>query len=154
MPPNAASDASAALATPRSVISAASAARGSTGRSVPPSSVERPHAPPDSASQPSAANERSSLTRELSLLEQARRALVQRAAPRALQALNEYRAQFPSGSLQAEAAALRVEAVGQAGDHALARQQAAAFLSSYPTSPLAARVRALSDSFGADLPKP
>ena len=97
--------------------------------------------------------EPSTLTRELALLEQARSSLAQHSAPRALQALSDYRAQFPSGSLQAEAAALRVEAVGQAGDRASAQRLAAAFLTSYPTSPLAARVRSLSNSFRSDAPK-
>jgi len=110
-------------------------------------------AEPDVSASPSVPAEQSTLTRELSLLEQARSALAQHSASRALQALNDYRAQFPSGSLQAEAAALRVEAVGQAGDRASARRLAAAFLASYPTSPLAARVRTLSNSFLSDAPK-
>ncbi|MEP7050754.1 MAG: hypothetical protein ABJB12_10390 [Pseudomonadota bacterium] len=96
----------------------------------------------------------SPLTRELALLEQARRALALHAPPSALQALNDYRAQFPEGSLQAEAAALRVEAVGQAGDRASAQRLARAFLASHPTSPLAARVRALSDSYRIGSPNP
>ncbi len=88
---------------------------------------------------------RSSLTRELSLLEQARAALTQHSASSALQTLNDYHAEFPRGSMQIEAAALRVEAVGQSGDHALAQRLAQAFLSAFPTSPLAARVRAISE---------
>jgi hypothetical protein len=94
------------------------------------------------------------LTRELSLLEQARGALAQHSAPRALQALDDYRSQFPSGSLQAEAAALRVEAVGQSGDRALAERLAASFLVNYSTSPLAGRVRALADTFHTSAQKP
>jgi hypothetical protein len=103
---------------------------------------------------PGAKDAISPLTRELSLLEQARGALAQHSAPRALQALNDYRSQFPSGSLQAEAAALRVEAVGESGDRALAERLAASFLASYPTSPLSARVRALSDTFRGSAQKP
>jgi hypothetical protein len=127
----------AAVAAPRAALSAPSS---SAELGVP--------ALPGSNAEPSP------LTRELSLLEQARHALAQHAAARALQALNDYHAQFPNGSLQAEAAALRVEALGQAGDRASAQRLAAAFLASYPTSPLAARVRTLSDSFRTDSPKP
>lgn len=88
---------------------------------------------------------RSSLTRELSLLEQARSALSQHAAKRALQTLDTYRAEFPRGSMQVEASALRIEAVGQSGDRALAQSLAQSFLDTFPTGPVAARVRAISD---------
>jgi hypothetical protein len=117
---------------------------------------------PKSSSQPS--NDRSvvtpqqvstsSLTRELSLLERARSALTQHSGSAALQALNEYRSEFPHGSMQIEAAALRVEAVGQSGDRALAQRLARAFLTNFPSSPLAARVRAFSEVFVADAPNP
>lgn len=106
------------------------------------------------AAEPQGKHEPGQLTLELSLLEQARSALARHAAAYALQVLNDYGAQFPNGSLQAEAAALRVEAVGQLGDRIAARRLALAFLGTYPTSPLAARVRALSDSFRAETPKP
>jgi hypothetical protein len=102
---------------------------------------------PGGAAQPQDKHAPGQLTLELSLLEQARRALAEHSAPRALQVLNDYGTQFPNGSLRAEAAALRVEAFGQAGDRASAQRLALAFLATYPMSPLAARVRALSDSF-------
>jgi len=100
------------------------------------------------------ANSKSSLTRELTLLEQARSALAQRAAGGALQALDQYRSEFPRGALQVEAAALRVEAVGQSGDRALAQRLALAFLANFPTSARCARVRAYSEVFVGDAQKP
>jgi Outer membrane lipoprotein len=131
------------------VASVASVTSGSGVVSAPQASTE-----PAVPALPSAEAAISPLTRELSLLEQARSALARHSAPQALQALNEYRSQFPSGSLQAEAAALRVEAVGQSGDRALAERLAASFLASYPTSPLSARVRALSDAFRSNTQEP
>jgi hypothetical protein len=139
--------ASAAQSVP--VASAASAASASGALSAPQASTE-----PAAPALPSVEAAISPLTRELSLLEQARSALARHSAPQALQVLNEYRSQFPSGSLQAEAAALRVEAVGQAGDRVLAERLAASFLASYPTSPLSARVRALSDAFRSNTQAP
>jgi hypothetical protein len=123
-----------------------------------PAPVARePKSPSASASagtEAALANSRSSLTRELTILEQVHSALAQHSAGRALQALDEYRAEFPRGSLQIEAAALRVEAVAQSGDHAQAQRLAQAFLTSFPTSPLCARVRAFSEVFVGDAQKP
>jgi len=102
----------------------------------------------------STANRRSSLTRELSLLEQVRSALSVHSAGSALQTLDIYQAEFPHGSMQVEAAALRVEAVGQSGDHAHAQRLAQAFLNSFPASPLTARVQAVSEVSEAGEQKP
>ena len=129
------------------VLSAPAAARGA-GTPTPGSSA----ALAPMLAMPSAAA--SSLTAELSSLEQARRALLEHAPAQALQTLDDYRAAFPNGSLQVEAAALRVEAVGQSGNHALARQLAESFLNSFPSSPLARRVRAASENFRSDTRKP
>gem|GEM_PF-686136 len=122
------------------------------------SAAREPKGPPATSSvaaeAPAPANSRSSLTRELTILEQVHSALAQHAPGRALQALDDYHAEFPRGSLQIEAAALRVEAVGQSGNHALAQRLARAFLASYPNSPLGARVRAFSEVFVGDAPKP
>ena len=122
------------------------------------SAAREPKGPPATSSvaaeAPAPANSRSSLTRELTILEQVHSALAQHAPGRALQALDDYHAEFPRGSLQIEAAALRVEAVGQSGNHALAQRLARALLASYPNSPLGARVRAFSEVFVGDAPKP
>ena len=119
---------------------------------TPPSAVAA-HEPKDASpaasdagvADPPPTDRRSSLTRELSLLEQVRSALSQHAASRALQTLVAYHAEFPHGAMQVEAAALRVEAAGQAGDRAQAQRLAQSFLDSFPASPLAARVRAISE---------
>jgi len=134
------------------------------GVSVAPTATAAPEpkddAPPAASdagvADPPASDRRSTLTRELSLLEQARRALSQHAARSALQTLAGYRAEFPHGSMHVEAAALRVEAVEQAGDRALAQRLAQSFLDSFPASPLAARVRAISEvtNAGAGEQKP
>ena len=115
-----------------------------------PASSAAPGLTPAPAAPPAA----SSLTAELSFLEQARRALLQHAPTQALRTLDEYRLAFPSGSLQVEAAALRVEAVGQSGNRALAQRLAESFLTSFPTSPLAGRVRAAAESFRSGTQKP
>jgi len=95
----------------------------------------------------------SSLSRELRYLERARSALARHAFGEASAALGQYTAEFPKGSLQMEAAALRVDAVRQAGDSAGARALASSFLEAYPSSPLAARVRA-AQSFPPEMKKP
>jgi hypothetical protein len=125
-------------ATPSAVLVAAAPA-------VPGSASDHSaSSPSDSASQ---------LTRELALLDQARSALDERANARALQALDGYAKEFPNGSLSAEAAALRVQAVGFA-DPARALRLAQAFLTNYPGSPLVARVRALAVGYRANDRKP
>jgi hypothetical protein len=61
---------------------------------------------------------------------------------------------FPAGSLRAEAAALRVETEGRLGNYVQAVRLGSAFLASYPNSPLAARVSALTERYRATLSKP
>jgi hypothetical protein len=113
-----------------------------------------PRASSDAPATAASTDRRSSLTRELSLLERARAALTAHAAGSALQTLNDYRTEFPRGSMQIEAAALRVEAIGQSGNQPLAQRLAQDFLHSFPTSPLAARVRAISEVSVAGDKKP
>lgn len=85
------------------------------------------------------------LTRELVALKQARSALAQGAPAEAERILDGYRAEFPRGALSTEEAALRVEAVLAQGNRSLAAELASRFLKNHPTSPLAARVRTLSE---------
>lgn len=59
------------------------------------------------------ANTKRSLTHELTLLEQTRSALQQDAVSLALQTLEQYRREFPHGSMQSQADALRVEALSR-----------------------------------------
>ena len=83
------------------------------------------------------------LTREVARLRHARASLASGSAAAALEALNRYEREFPSGALRAEAAALRIEAVATLGNRALARSLAAEFLTRFPASPLAARVQTI-----------
>ncbi|HWZ87624.1 MAG TPA: hypothetical protein VNW92_02205 [Polyangiaceae bacterium] len=134
------------------VASVASETRAAGSRG--PANVAASGAAPSTVTRLASSAEPNSLTRELSFLEHARGALAQHAALEALHALDEYRTRFPNGSLQVEAAALRVEAVGQSGNRALAQQLAESFLTNFPSSPLAARVRAAADALGSDVHKP
>jgi hypothetical protein len=59
------------------------------------------------------ANTKRSLTHELTLLEQTRSALQEHAVSRALQTLDQYRAEFPHGSMASQADALRVQALSE-----------------------------------------
>jgi hypothetical protein len=84
-----------------------------------------------------------SLKRELALLEAARGNLRLQASAAALAALNTYDRTFPAGTLKAEAAALRIEALVAAGRREEAAILARTFLAMYPDSPLNERIRAL-----------
>jgi len=98
------------------------------------------------AGSPAAAVERAptdSLLAEIAALDRVRRALKQKDAIAALDALDAHRRRFPSGALHPEATALRVEALLARGDEAKARALAETFLAEHATSPLAPRVRAL-----------
>ena len=118
-----------------------------------------PSAPSARAASPASATSATSATsgalgRELSLLEQARAALERGRASTALQALADYRAEFPSGALHIEAAALTVEANARAGNGQQSERLAASFLEHFPNSPLAARVRGFATGGTARTPKP
>lgn len=114
-----------------------------------PSTAPTPHWAPSATSPPEATSPAgvSALSRELAFLESARRALSAGAPAAAGAALDHYEAEFPSGSLRVEAAALRIEAIGQSGDAVRARELAESFLNDHPTSPLAERVRAVARAF-------
>jgi hypothetical protein len=83
------------------------------------------------------------LGEEVSLLDHARRALAGGDPPGALRQLDAFDARFPRGSLAEEAEVLRVEALLAEDDRASATKVAARFLAAHPTSPHAARIRAL-----------
>jgi hypothetical protein len=83
------------------------------------------------------------LGEEVSLLDQARRALAGGDAPGALRRLDAFDAHFPHGALIEEAEVLRVESLLAEDDRASAAKVGARFLASHPSSPHAARVRAL-----------
>jgi len=80
---------------------------------------------------------------EVGLLDEVRRALSSGDTKTALSTLDRHSERFRVGVLQPEAAALRIQALVAAGNHAQAEAQAERFLSQYPDSPHARRVRAL-----------
>ena len=96
---------------------------------------------------------RSPLAREVAALRQARTALALGKPGPALETLAAYHREFPEGMLGTEEAALRVEiafAMADANAFELSRR----FLAQHATSPLAARVRALTGAKSASGIKP
>jgi hypothetical protein len=83
------------------------------------------------------------LREETTLVRDARQALRQGDAARALRLLDECRRLFPAGVLQQERERLAIEALTRSGRGAEASARAAAFLRKYPDSPHAAEIRAL-----------
>jgi TolA-binding protein len=102
---------------------------------------EPPAAAPERAK--SAPAEADSLTGELALLEEARRALSAKNYGLALKTLDTYSRSFPRRKMGSEATVLRIETLAAKGDDAQAREIGKAFLRSSPRSPYAKRVRSL-----------
>jgi hypothetical protein len=98
--------------------------------------VERaPAAPPQPSTRPSASHRTGSrLSAERTLLDEARRALVEGDAARALARLDDHRRAFPSATLAEERDALRVEALVKAGQNDDARALAERFRTQWPDS--------------------
>jgi hypothetical protein len=84
---------------------------------------------------------RPTLAEEVALLDSARRSLINGNAAGALTALDKHGRDFASGSLGAEAAVLKIDAMVARGDRAGAAAAARAFLAAYPQSPHAGHVR-------------
>jgi hypothetical protein len=89
------------------------------------------HAP---SAQPSSPG--STLSAEISAIDQAKRALASGEAGEALRQVDAYRSVFPKGILSAEASALRVEALVRAGRRDEARAELARLRAGHPDSPL------------------
>lgn len=89
-----------------------------------------------------------SLAPEIRLLDQARRSLAAKNGAEALRLLSTYRSQFPQGHFQPECDALAVEARTVMGDGPGAQTLGQEFLRRHPNSPLAERVRTLSETPG------
>jgi hypothetical protein len=99
--------------------------------------------PPAAAAPPAAAPlDARRLAAEVALLDKARAALASDPAA-ALEALDEHARSFPDGALLAEADLVRIEALLATGRRSDATALANSFLSRYPRSPLAKRVRSL-----------
>jgi hypothetical protein len=80
---------------------------------------------------------------EVTALDRARRAMTDGDAAGALRRLDDYEARFAHGALFEEAEVLRIEALLAEGDRGTASRVANRFLAAHPSSPHAARVRAL-----------
>jgi TolA-binding protein len=100
-----------------------------------PVATERPARP--------APAEAASLTDELLLLEEARRALSAHDYGLALKVLDAYSQRFPRRRMGSEATVLRIETLAAKGDAAAARALGRTFLRAQPRSPYAKRVRSL-----------
>jgi outer membrane protein assembly factor BamD (BamD/ComL family) len=87
----------------------------------------------------------SSLGEEIASFERARSALDAGDADRALGLLDAYEKRFPTGTFVQEAEVLRVQALARKGDEAGARRVGQRFLAAHPSSPHAARIRAILD---------
>lgn len=116
-------------------------------KAVPARSAKRAAAPavsaapaaPASATLPTA----HSLSREIALIDGARRDLGGGDASRALQKLNEYESLARTGTLDREAQLLRIDALSQSGQRALGRALAERYVATHPNDPHSARLRAL-----------
>jgi hypothetical protein len=84
-----------------------------------------------------------SLSREIAMIDGARRALASSSAASALQQLDAYSASPRTGTLDREAQLFRIDALVQLGQRAAALPLAQRYLGSYPNDPHAARLRAL-----------
>jgi TolA-binding protein len=84
-----------------------------------------------------------SLSRELTLIDGARAALLRGEPASALRTLQAYRSQFPKGALRAEATVQRVEALIATGDRDAATTIGESFLKRYPESPYSRRIASL-----------
>jgi TolA-binding protein len=83
----------------------------------------------------------STLSAEVSALDAARAALAARAFDQALQLIDRYRHDFPTGELCADADVVAIEALFAKGDHPAALRQAARFLGQHPKDPHSEAVR-------------
>jgi TolA-binding protein len=85
----------------------------------------------------------SSLTAELSAVEQARRAFLAHDYTQSLKLLDEYTRRFPKRQLASEATVLRIEALAARGDRDTAARIGRSFLQNHPNGPYAQRVRSV-----------
>jgi len=86
-----------------------------------------------------------SLADEVAVLDAALVALRDHHTASALRLLDQYDRRFPAGTLASEAAVARIEALVAAGNRDRARALATKFLAAHGTSPLAQRVRTLTE---------
>ncbi len=131
-----------------SVVSNPAAALPSTHASS-ASSASSSSSSPSASSAPTKADTSSSLAAEVAILDQARRALAAGDNGRVLQDLNGYETRFSDARMLPEVLYLRLEAFTRQGDLASASSTARQILERYPSSPHAARARAVLGESGA-----
>jgi hypothetical protein len=104
-------------------------------------------APADAAEpavrRPAQSNPPDTLSEELAVLDQARRALAKHDHNTALSRLDEYTVRFPKRRLSSEATVLRIETLVKSGDTAQAARLGRDFLGRQPNGPYAKRVSSL-----------
>jgi len=105
----------------------------------PAANREPPPRAPASATLPPA----QSLSREIAMIDGARRALGSGDSKAALRKLDDYAAVVRTGTLDREAEVLRIDALVQAGQSGAAAVLARRYLARYPNDPHAVRLRAL-----------
>jgi hypothetical protein len=86
-----------------------------------------------------------SFAEEIASFDRARAALDAGDSDRAIALVETYERRFPAGTFLQEAEVLRVQALTRKGDSASARRVGQRFLAAHPTSPHAARIRAILD---------
>ncbi|RYZ07254.1 MAG: hypothetical protein EOO73_12880 [Myxococcales bacterium] len=119
----------------------ATAATGTPQRA--PQRVVAAAAPVPSAASSARLPDGQSLSREIALIDGARRALTAGDAAAALRELDDHDRRARTGTLDREAQLLRIDALASAGRNDAARALAERYLVSYPNDPHAARLRAL-----------
>ena len=87
-----------------------------------------------------------SFAEEIASFDRARAALDAGDFDRALALVDGYEKRFPGGTFVQEAEVLRIQALARKGDSAGARRVGQRFLAAHPTSPHAARIRAILDT--------
>lgn len=110
-----------------------------TGASTAAVVAARPHGATGTPTEPS-------ISDEIAAFDRARAALDAGDSDRALALVDVYEKRFPSGTFVQEAEVLRVQALSRKGDSSGARRVGQRFLAAHPTSPHAARVRAILDT--------
>jgi hypothetical protein len=83
------------------------------------------------------------LAAEIALFDRVRAAVNAGESDRALGLLDDYERRFPAGAFRQEAEVVRVQALLQKGNRAAATRAGERFLAAHPTSPHAARLRAM-----------
>jgi hypothetical protein len=121
---------------------------------IAPAPVESPRAETTEAPprRPAAKTASDTLSDELALLDQVRRALARGDYPTALTTLDDHTRRFPKRLLSSEATVLRIETLVKSGELAQAARLGKSFLARHPNGPYAKRVSSLIGDSRATVP--